>query len=707
MKKLWLFALLFAVLFASLPTASLPQAAAATAGEDLFASATWEKGSFYATAAPDTTYAERRRYTVIPCEPGDIFQVVKPTADWKIYAYPADAEGSIDGTWVELKNDEPYRITPINGRTPTALRITACPSPDQVITDVMWDAFDVSCFVEKGTYVPPETPTATNDLFATAQWKLGSYYGNAVHGGAERRHAVFPCQPGDTFTFDFADTTYGLWVYYYNADGEIADFGYTAVTKDTEIKIAAKNGKLPTELRISVYPVAGGTITDSMWEEFNVVCTRASDYIRVATMNYGLWNDGITKYVADEQVETVLAAWKQMLDDNDPDILAGQECLEYFDRSNTMTAAEHVFGYKYLYQQSSGAGSTGKNMVSKTPLTDYKVTAHTQNTNRTYATAYTVINGKKICLINAHLSTESDVTVNRAAEYQDLLKVMEREEYVIVFGDFNAYTTAEFNVFKQAGYTVVNGDAFGTFDTWTNFDKPSTWTNKAIDNIIVSANITVLDARVDRRDLSDHSMLLADIYVGEAPAPKMAPIKSVYQYVGGGEDHSSLNGVAEAGSAVYRHNGALHTAFRVPASYVTDSADFSTILLDGVSYPITERGILLGTAGKAMTVDSAVKVSSTDFRNKYWTYDAATGTVTYTALVKNVKQTAINTAYIARAYVKILADGVERVVYSDVSVAFTPQDLYNGTVTELAAQGKPAPRWFTNDGVDDGYVDLS
>ena len=131
-----------------------------------------------------------------------------------------------------------------------------------------------------------------------------------------------------------------------------------------------------------------------------------------------------------------------------------------------------------------------------------------------------MINGRKVCLINAHLSIEPDVNINRKFEYEDLLKAMEKEEYVIVFGDFNAYTVSEFDVFKNAGYSVVNGGKFGTFDTWTNFDKPSSWTNKAIDNIIVSPNIEILSAKVDRRDLSDHNILIAELHIlDKAPDP--------------------------------------------------------------------------------------------------------------------------------------------------------------------------------------------
>ena len=194
------------------------------------------------------------------------------------------------------------------------------------------------------------------------------------------------------------------------------------------------------------------------------------------------------------------------------------------------------------------------------------------------------------------------------------------------------------------------------------------------------------------------------------PAPietSMLPINSVYQYVGGGEDNSSLNGVATEGSAVYSANGKIYTAFRIPAHYVTDSADFSTVVLDGVSYPIVERGLILGTEGQELTVDSPVKVVVTgNFRNKHWKYDPDSGIVTYSVLVKNVLRTKINIAYVARSYVKVLNGNVKEIIYSETSVPFTPQQLYDATVEALAAEGKPAPLWFTLDRTDDGVIDI-
>lgn len=234
------------------------------------------------------------------------------------------------------------------------------------------------------------------------------------------------------------------------------------------------------------------------------------NHIKVATMNYGLWNDGIVKFVEDSKVESVLAAWKQMLRDHDVDILAGQEWLRFFDRSKTMLSESCLFADFFPYQYATESGC-GKNLVSKTECTEYCVNNFSNMTGRQYTKAYTVIGDKKICLMNAHCSLEPDFLIHRKEEFEELIRIMNGEEYVILFGDFNAYSVSEFDLFRQAGYYVANGGECGTFDTWTHFDKPSSWENMAIDNIIVSHNIRIQAVQVDRRDLSDHNMLVADL----------------------------------------------------------------------------------------------------------------------------------------------------------------------------------------------------
>lgn len=244
--------------------------------------------------------------------------------------------------------------------------------------------------------------------------------------------------------------------------------------------------------------------------DLNTAHAHEEKHFRVATMNYGLWNDGITKYVEDQKAETVLAAWKKMLSDHDADILSGQEWLPYFDRSNKIPVEECLFSDLYPYQYATTSGH-GKHLASKTVCTDYTVCNFSTGTKRQYTKAYTMIHGNRVCLFNAHCSLETDFTINRKQEFEELIRIMNSEERVILFGDFNAYSVEEFDLFQKAGYSLSSGGKLGAFDTWTNFDKPSSWKNKAIDNIIVSSDIRILNVFVDRRDLSDHSMLVADL----------------------------------------------------------------------------------------------------------------------------------------------------------------------------------------------------
>lgn len=484
---------------------------------------TWEAGSLYATATPDYANGKdkTRKCTRLELEEGKTYTFHMPSTNWRIWVYYEDAAGPLSSSdYFEMKNGMKYTPAPMNGRTPTKLQITACPNPDGVITDEMWAQFDVGYSVADAEVDEFEAPTS--NIFETAKWNLGSYYGNAVHGGANRRYAVFPCNLGDTFNFTFGSKTYGLWVYYYDANGEITDFAYDTITENKSITVTEKNGKVPTELRISVYPIVDGEISDEMWDKFDVECVQESDFIRVATMNYGLWYNGATPIgVPDDEVEEALIKWKKMLDDCDADIIQGQEWQKFFDRSGTLVAEDAVFAYKYPYQYTTASGFC-KHLASKFEISDYTVNPLVTSTGREYTKAYTMINGKKVCLINVHCSIETSFAANRQREFDQMVEVMNQEEYVIVFGDFNAYSPVEFKTFTNAGYTLANCGDFGLFKTWPHFGTESSWSNQAIDNIIVSPNIKILDVELGPDGLSDHTMLYADLQLLDK-APEKDP----------------------------------------------------------------------------------------------------------------------------------------------------------------------------------------
>ncbi len=113
-----------------------------------------------------------------------------------------------------------------------------------------------------------------------------------------------------------------------------------------------------------------------------------------------------------------------------------------------------------------------------------------------------VVNGKRISVYNTHFSYESaDI---RKKQFAEVLKIMnaDKSEYKILTGDFNA-EESEFYSFKKS-YRVVN----------TGATKFYNYSNKRIgmsqiDNIIVSKNITVLNARAIPNEYSDHYPLFA------------------------------------------------------------------------------------------------------------------------------------------------------------------------------------------------------
>jgi len=136
----------------------------------------WEKGAFYDTASPNTSLATTRRYTVVPCKEGDTVTFTMPGNNWRIWVYPADANGSIGGKYFEAKNGMEYKVEAIDGKVPTALRVTACPNPDSSITDAMWAGFDLTI---KTTSANP----STDDVVLTSS-VIGMFIALAVGTGA-------------------------------------------------------------------------------------------------------------------------------------------------------------------------------------------------------------------------------------------------------------------------------------------------------------------------------------------------------------------------------------------------------------------------------------------------------------------------------------------------------------------------------------------
>ena len=496
--KRFLSALLILVLLVGLlPAVTVPQAAAA----EVLPQLTWNQGTHYGTVKPTVA---SRKYTVIPCQEGEIYHFDFPSDNWAIYVHFGDAEGDF-GVEYLYRTGKPLDVVvrEVDGRVPTELRLTTYYRPDTNATldDTLWATFDVT--IHKSTVVK-------GDLLHNAAWNQGT---PANPSTALRKHTVIPCQVGDIFRFGFVSAYWDVYVLPADENGPLTDDD-TYFSKDGTYTVAPVDGKEPTAIVVVAVPDPQGTsITDEIWSSFCVSCVKEGNTFTFATQNFGLWNDGVNQGVAADQVEQRAADWQNVMKKHDIDILVGQEWLPQMDSDKTVDANNKVFGsmYPYTYGQSTSTYD-GKNIISQTPLTDITYTGMVSNVGRRYAKAYTVIDGKKVCIINAHLSFEEDINTNRKEEIVELLNVVQGEKYVIIAGDFNVFTPDEFAIFEEAGYSLANAGEFGEMNTWPNLGRnPTADVNRVLDNIIVSPGIKIHDAYTEDHRLSDHALLVAEL----------------------------------------------------------------------------------------------------------------------------------------------------------------------------------------------------
>lgn len=356
-------------------------------------------------------------------------------------------------------------------------------------------------------------------------WSQGTYYDNAINPNlVSRKYTVIDCKEGDVVTFDYPSANWAIYVYYADAQGSMGYVTSKQGSNETFV-VEAKDGRVPTHLQLTAFHRSGSnvTITDELWKTFDVTVSRtraeeSDTTFTFVTQNVGLWNDGVHQGMAADKVEERAAAWQAVMEKHGMDILVGQEWLPYLDADKTVDANEKVFAgeYPYIYGEHTSTYD-GKAIISRTPLTDISYTAMVSNVGRRYAKAYTWIDGKKVCIIDAHLSFEEDINVNRKEEMVELLNLAQGETYAIIAGDFNVFTADEFKIFEEAGYSLANAGAFGQFNTWPNLGRnPTAEVNRVIDNIIVSPGIRIKNAWAEDHQLSDHALLAAELELLEA-----------------------------------------------------------------------------------------------------------------------------------------------------------------------------------------------
>jgi endonuclease/exonuclease/phosphatase family metal-dependent hydrolase len=238
-----------------------------------------------------------------------------------------------------------------------------------------------------------------------------------------------------------------------------------------------------------------------------------------------------------------LANWEDFFIKYNPDLLCMQEYSRCLDRvAEGETDADGIIStdttiFDKMYSSKMECVTSGGAYCDTRAFTNCTLNDNTsvQLGGYGYCTySHITIDGKKIAVVNFHASTTA---AKRSSEFNALRLLLNNEKYAIICGDLNG-DISELTGFLNHGYKVANGEIYSkraTYNSaiayycgldetaktsWYDFGKrvyERTTRNLAIDNIIVTQNIDVLDFKVCGDDFenltSDHCAIYAELSV--------------------------------------------------------------------------------------------------------------------------------------------------------------------------------------------------
>ncbi|MFD1433030.1 endonuclease/exonuclease/phosphatase family protein [Lacticaseibacillus yichunensis] len=207
-------------------------------------------------------------------------------------------------------------------------------------------------------------------------------------------------------------------------------------------------------------------------------------------------------------------AVERLFVDEDLDVIGLQE-IERFTARAPYDMLPIVAGRNYQWQFAPtlalmggqyGIATFARHQISQVKIHKYGVTGEE---DRVFINVVIRLGDDTLSFYNTHLSFETPAI--RSAQVAELMQAVHDDKHrnKVVVGDFNMdQSLSEWEAFDSS-YTRVNGNSGHWFDTYKWRD--SAMKVNAIDNIILSPGINLVEAHVVRRILSDHQMLVATI----------------------------------------------------------------------------------------------------------------------------------------------------------------------------------------------------
>ena len=183
------------------------------------------------------------------------------------------------------------------------------------------------------------------------------------------------------------------------------------------------------------------------------------------------------------------------------------------------------YPYQYLSYHKNYLGIASKYKLKDVKAYDFKHQDPEDmarfGETRAYIKGTLEIDGKRIKIINAHLSYLTPSV--KYQQMQELFNSAEKAEYAIIIGDFNCFYDYDilYNQFIESGYNLANCYTKVT-KTWTDKTKAKYLPQLTYptDNIIKSGNITIKKVMFDKTkmkylngDIIDHIPVVTRLYI--------------------------------------------------------------------------------------------------------------------------------------------------------------------------------------------------
>lgn len=349
-----------------------------------------------------------------------------------------------------------------------------------------------------------KSSTSSCDLFSYG-WEDGSYY-DSIMKNKNRKYKVIPVCAGDRFKIEKGSDSWIGEIYFADTEGVIDSI---AITDGLEIFIGNRNGRVPSEMRITIASNPDIPITNAMWKSFDMQMadqtTKSLSKFTVATWNVGVFNNGEPPIgMPDDRVEENLPKIKKLITGLDADILIVTEYATYLNQGKTRNTYDEVL--KQFYPYTHFTRDAWSAIFSKYP---FDVVLMTSPDNRDYLLGHININGNIVGFGAIHPRSASGVKAAdaRIADHQMVIDYFANYDKVIVGGDFNTYEDRELDIYRDAGWSLGNCGYFGDIDTYRPHVRA--W---YIDNIITKGiNINNFIKVDDRADVSDHYPVVANL----------------------------------------------------------------------------------------------------------------------------------------------------------------------------------------------------